>query len=330
MNFAKGRRGFRSSRFDMNICEDMNVTHTCPDCKYAFKCLHTWPAKFKLLRVGFILMLQTVMRLKPGKGLLFCGPPCNSHVWMSSGTTKKSKSNPRGDVTVEACKAGNMIAARTACAILVAVMRGCYWALEQPGSSVLPFLAPIRHALDKPYSMGLQLAFFVRLFLVCYRLCVSPGQVCYPGCVPFLSWMGLLGSRTLKRSLLIGSACLVIITLTHVRLVQIPGHAIAPKHTMKNEALGSEAIYGCPGQGERQATLSMELRGGLQDHENANREEKRVAALHPVVHAWFQRDHYRVFKELYHGLGVERPSSRKRAHTHTISVDMWPPNMQRS
>ena len=101
--------------------------------------VHSFASWLSDLRVGLLLLLQSCLRIKPG-GLAFFGIPCSTHVWVASGVTKKSKSNPRGDTSLKACRTGNQIASRSALAILVSVARGVHWAVEQPGSSVLPYL----------------------------------------------------------------------------------------------------------------------------------------------------------------------------------------------
>ena len=51
---------------------------------------------FFILRLGYLVALQYVFRLRAG-ALLMCGLPCSLHVWLSRGTSGKSRENPRGD-----------------------------------------------------------------------------------------------------------------------------------------------------------------------------------------------------------------------------------------
>ena len=90
-----------------------------------------------------MVLLQGILRLKPG-ALMCMGTPCNSHVWMCSSTTKKTKECPRGDVSVKAVWIGNMTASRSALGCLVAMARRVWWMIEQPGSSVLPYMPEMR------------------------------------------------------------------------------------------------------------------------------------------------------------------------------------------
>lgn len=92
-----------------------------------------------LPRLGFALCLMNVMRCKVGS-LAFMGLPCSAHVFMSSGTTLKTRSNPRGDMTTSCARLGNLLACRTAILILVCIARRVWWGAEQPATSVAPYL----------------------------------------------------------------------------------------------------------------------------------------------------------------------------------------------
>ena len=112
------------------------------------------------------LLLQGILRIKR-YGLFYCRTPCNAHVWVASGATKKSKQKPRGDMSQQVCKDGNCIASRSALGCLLAVSRSVFWAMEQPGSSVLPYLAEMRWLVDKPTRVSVAVSYRIRLPLGC-------------------------------------------------------------------------------------------------------------------------------------------------------------------
>ena len=113
-----------------------------------------------------MLCLQNVLRCRVG-ALSFMGLPCSSHVFMSMGTTGKNRKAPRGDMTVECTRLGNMLAARTAILICICLARQVYWAVEQPASSVAPYLHYLDWALNINRSMsGMNPGTIVKVSLV--------------------------------------------------------------------------------------------------------------------------------------------------------------------
>ena len=64
---------------------------------------HTW-----LLRLGFMLAIRLVLRLRP-RGLLSLGPPCGSFVWVNLATSLRTLSEPYGDVTKSHVSLGNLL-----------------------------------------------------------------------------------------------------------------------------------------------------------------------------------------------------------------------------
>ena len=112
-----------------------------------------------------VLLVQSILRVKP-LGLVGAGVPCSPHVWVSSGTSGKTKANPRGNGGYLATL-GNMVVARVAVCLLIACVRKVYWYIEQPGSSVMPYLHEVLHLLAAPAELGLASAQKVRLRLAC-------------------------------------------------------------------------------------------------------------------------------------------------------------------
>mmetsp|Transcript_85335 Transcript_85335/g.135247 ORF Transcript_85335/g.135247 Transcript_85335/m.135247 type:complete len:372 (+) Transcript_85335:17-1132(+) len=136
---------------------------------------------------GYIVALQYLLRVRAG-GLLFGGLPCSLHVWMSRGTSKKTRANPRGllgeglGFAADCVRVANLIAARYAIMALICLVRSIFWLTEQPSSSVAQFLPYIVHALHPDQMM-----------------------VGFAGAVIQRMWMGLFGHRSLKRTVLWGN-----------------------------------------------------------------------------------------------------------------------------
>lgn len=57
------------------------------------------------------------------------------------------EANPLGDVTKDSVIRGNLCVARFVLLVLVAYARGCIWAVEQPGSSLMPNHPRMQHLL---------------------------------------------------------------------------------------------------------------------------------------------------------------------------------------
>ena len=159
-------------------------------------------------RIGYSVALQYCLRLRAG-ALMFCGLPCGSHVWISRGTSGRSQACPRGNVDCEFTSTGNEQAARLALMILLCTVRLVYWACEQPHSSLVPKLPYIEWVMNlNRVHPSLDAARLVKLCLnsnysVHYDLAVPTGFLDVPA---QLSWMGILGARSLKRTILFGSS----------------------------------------------------------------------------------------------------------------------------
>lgn len=83
---------------------------------------------------GFLNGLKNTLRLQH-KGLLCIGLPCNSHSFMSSSQHQRSYLQPHGCEHYAFVIDGNTIAYRSAIFILVALVRGAVWFLENPMGS---------------------------------------------------------------------------------------------------------------------------------------------------------------------------------------------------
>ena len=106
---------------------------------------------------GLMRACQLIMRLKVG-GLLWSGTPCSTWVWIARSSTGRSRGNPLGRADQPCVSDANITASRVALLVLLAVARGCCWAIEQPGSSLLPehprmqMLARLGQGLRMPHS----------------------------------------------------------------------------------------------------------------------------------------------------------------------------------
>ena len=122
-----------------------------------------------------ISMLLSILRVRP-EGTVSFGVPCGPHVWVAQGSTGKSKENPRGNPDRNyACFKGNLVATRAAVCICLTMARGCLWFIEQPGSSVMPYLKCMRHILSisgllklHPYRSFAQRLWLVRILYLEY------------------------------------------------------------------------------------------------------------------------------------------------------------------
>lgn len=147
---VSGCTGLRPAFYDRSLEKTHDISSTWPGF------LQFWTvslasillpsAALELLRTGFLICLQYILRMKPGS-LLFAGVPCSGHVWISQGSTGKSKENPRGNTSKKCARDANRIACRFSLAALLATVRQVLWMVEQPGSSVLPYLHYIAYLL---------------------------------------------------------------------------------------------------------------------------------------------------------------------------------------
>jgi hypothetical protein len=97
------------------------------------------PQRHNLLSTeGLLHAIKGVLRLRQ-RGLLWGGVPCSSFVWINRGTSRRSRANPLGDVSVASVSTSNTIVSRFALLVLLGVSRGATWLVEQPSSSLLPW-----------------------------------------------------------------------------------------------------------------------------------------------------------------------------------------------
>jgi hypothetical protein len=112
--------------------------------------------------IGFFIALRGILKVRRG-GLLWGGVPCGPFVFISSGTTKRTRANPEGDGAVECVRIGNVLAARFCLLALVGICRGVWFCVEQPASSVMPYFPPMKALLDFG-DMNIMQTFSTRLW----------------------------------------------------------------------------------------------------------------------------------------------------------------------
>ena len=73
---------------------------------------------------------------------------CSSWVWVARSTTRRSREHPEGDSRVHVVYQGNLIMKLTVAVLLVGFLRGCNIFIEQPCSSVMEFMEPMRSFVE--------------------------------------------------------------------------------------------------------------------------------------------------------------------------------------
>ena len=97
---------------------------------------------------GFINAVMLTLRLRP-RALQWFATVCSTWVWVSRGTTWRSEDAPEGPKTLrhrtKRVKEANMQVSRMMLLACVAVSRRARWALEQPATSLMPYMPVIKH-----------------------------------------------------------------------------------------------------------------------------------------------------------------------------------------
>lgn len=145
--------------------------------------------------VGFLLVLQSILELRVG-GVLWGALPCSSWVYVSRGTSKRSKESPMGDVSQRSVREANLLTSRFVLLLLVAVARGAQWCVEQPQSSLL--------FLHNRFKLVFQMA--------------TDGLM--PALTTSRFWMGGYGAFSAKPSVCVGDACAPLHTDSSAQLLQ--------------------------------------------------------------------------------------------------------------
>ncbi|CAK9072735.1 Uncharacterized protein SCF082_LOCUS35732 [Durusdinium trenchii] len=93
---------------------------------------------------GFALAIYAVLNTKRAGGLTLA-PVCSTWVFMSRGSTLRSRARPLGSGK-GSCHIGSVMAARCAILLLLAA-RGLFWILEHPKGSLFQYHPLIQHVL---------------------------------------------------------------------------------------------------------------------------------------------------------------------------------------
>ena len=93
-----------------------------------------------LSSAGFALALTLVLKMgMRGQGLLWLAPVCSTWVFMSSGSTQRSRIDPLGDTSLRCVREANVMYARCILLCWLADALGVTYILEQPVSSVMHY-----------------------------------------------------------------------------------------------------------------------------------------------------------------------------------------------
>ena len=106
---------------------------------------------------GFLTMLVFALRLLDGvqkngldlyRALQHWGTVCSSWIYVSMGSTGRSRECPEGDENVRSVRAGNIMVARMFLVLWLLRAKGVGWILEQPGSSLMEYSHRARQHFD--------------------------------------------------------------------------------------------------------------------------------------------------------------------------------------
>ena len=97
---------------------------------------------------GVIKAISLVLRLQE-QGLLFAGLPCCSFIFISAGTHKRTTGSPWGQERWKFVRDGNVLGSRFTLLACLAVARAAVWLVENPSSTVLFWLPPLKWLLQK-------------------------------------------------------------------------------------------------------------------------------------------------------------------------------------
>ncbi|CAK9092925.1 Uncharacterized protein SCF082_LOCUS43721 [Durusdinium trenchii] len=104
--------------------------------------------EFDLLTdVGFTNALFFAANLQPGASCV-AAPVCSTFVFMSSGSTWRTRSNPYGRTSSQAVRNGTILACRCFILLLIASAKKCWWVMavmEQPSTSCMEALPCFQH-----------------------------------------------------------------------------------------------------------------------------------------------------------------------------------------
>ena len=134
-------------------------------------------------QTGFYAALRYMLQVVKG-GFCMAGPPCSLFVWLSTTKHRRSSGNAWGNTSDPDVRLSNVIATNAAMVLGVGALRGVRIMLEQPSSSRMFDLPPVRALIQH-----------LRLFDVFTWF----GAFQHPMPKPSTLWTNLVGARSLTR-----------------------------------------------------------------------------------------------------------------------------------
>lgn len=171
LHSAMELEGLKSRAFDVNYSRKMNLLST----------------------FGFLLACNYVRHIIQG-GVAWFALPCCSWVFMSRGTTRRHYLRPQGWEEVVSTAVGNRLARRLAYLLELCHIKGIYYIIEQPSSSLLFRYKPIKQLLERHGAS------FVRCALGAYNASTLKPVTLY-GTAPFLDNLALQPSKLKRQQL---------------------------------------------------------------------------------------------------------------------------------
>lgn len=151
--FFCGKKALTDSFNYLNMPAEGFDRELCKDCDF-------------LTTSGYCTALALLLRLRI-KGVAWFGTPCSSWIFLSRGSTKRSRENPLGDPGSAYITSQNKIVARVVLMIKIAGYFGAHWVVEQPSSSIMdlhPTFARLRRMKKVKHSRSnIQTLFLNRL-----------------------------------------------------------------------------------------------------------------------------------------------------------------------
>eukprot|EP00959_Pyramimonas_sp_CCMP1952_P029723 623763-Pyramimonas_sp.AAC.1 len=86
--------------------------------------------------VGFLYAVSLCCRLKPG-GQCVSAPVCSTWVWLSRGSTGRTKRRPLGNQLLKCVRDGNCMVSRLCLLMFIMYAKGVFFIIEQPANSLL-------------------------------------------------------------------------------------------------------------------------------------------------------------------------------------------------
>ena len=102
---------------------------------------------------GIALAIWVIMRTV-ASGIVWLAPPCSSWIFLSTGTTKRSRLSPNGDTGNTKVLWNNALVWRVSILVEICALFAIYVILEQPTSSLMFVYERMRLALTRVKSQG--------------------------------------------------------------------------------------------------------------------------------------------------------------------------------